>query len=105
MPTIHPPFLQPCDNASNILGKTPSRPLTFGAKIYTLIELKPQLFDKLLGGASRSILVNLTLFYFEGEHDEIWRTQCPTCKLSDGTFSRSSYSLRVTVYFPTLLRI
>ena len=46
--------------------------------IYTLIESKPQLFDKLLAGASRSILVNLTLFHFEGEHDEIF----PNCKVS-----------------------
>ena len=50
-------------------------------KIYTLIESKPQLFDKLLGGATRSILVNLTLLYCEGEHDEIWRMQCPTCEI------------------------
>ena len=33
--------------------------------IYILIESKPQLFEKLLAGASRSILVNLTLFHFE----------------------------------------
>ena len=38
--------------------------------IYTSIESNPELFDKLLTEHSGSILVRLTLFHFEAEHDE-----------------------------------
>ena len=63
--------------------KWPSRPVLDVTlklwSIYTSIESNPELFDKLLTEHSRSILVRLTLFHFEAEHDEIC-THCSSCE-------------------------
>ena len=47
--------------------------------VYTSIESDSTLYERLLTEQSRSILVKLCIIHFESEHEEIWRTKCPSC--------------------------
>ena len=48
-------------------------------KIFTSIEQQPKLFQELIEGPSRRILVNLTLRVLKDEESEYWRNKCPNC--------------------------
>ena len=48
-------------------------------KVFTSIEQQPQLFQEIIEGPSRQIIVNLTLRVLEDEEGEYWRNKCPNC--------------------------